>query len=106
MVALEKIETDEPQSVKFSWKPVVGAVQYHIIVENLNLKTSEKKTVMDKVIKETTISSIPLSEGQYNWSVSSFDGQGQEGSTSRSRDFSIVPYEAVEAPQLNNPVVK
>ncbi|MBK9294392.1 MAG: FecR domain-containing protein [Oligoflexia bacterium] len=102
----EKIETTEAITVKFSWKESVGAVQYHIVVEKVDPKTNDRKTVMDKLIKETIITSQPLPEGQYQWSVSSFDQQGQEGMASRLYDFSIIPVDEVAAPQLNNPVVK
>lgn len=102
----EKIEATDAQPVKFTWKESTGAVQYHIIVEKIEPKGQEKKTVMDKVVKELTITSQPLPEGTYSWSVSCFDQQGQEGMFSRSRDFSIIPIEEAAAPQLNVPVIK
>jgi hypothetical protein len=62
--------------------------------------------VLDKVISDTHIPSGPLPEGQYSWSVSSLDKDGQEGASSRLRIYNITPVEPMDAPQLNVPVVK
>ncbi len=101
-----KLETDDLIGVKFTWKPVLLAVQYHINVEKLGPSPADKKIVMDKVVAEDNVISPRLPEGQYQWSVSSLDKDGQEGSVGHARTFSVGPVEQMDAPQLNAPVVK
>jgi hypothetical protein len=93
-------------AVKFTWKPMVPSAQYHIVTERVDVKTGQRVTVVDRVVKTLEFTSAPLTEGTYVWSVSGMDEQGLETSTSRAGEFYVVPEELMEAPKLNAPVVK
>lgn len=93
-------------AVKFVWKPLVPSSQYHIVVERVDIKSGQRVTVVDRVVKELTFLSPPLAEGTYVWSVSGMDEQGLETSTSRASEFNIIPQVLMEPPKLNAPVIK
>ena len=102
----DSIEISAPTPVKFSWKPVTGAAQYHIAVQRLDPRTQKQVTVMDQMVKETTVTSTALPEGNYTWSLVSVDAQAQEGLTGSLYHFSMIPPTQVDAPTLNAPVIK
>lgn len=102
----ESVEVTEPSPVKFVWSPVAGSAQYHIVVQRIEPRTNEKVPVMDRLVKETTITSGNLPEGLYVWTLSAMDVQGQEGVTSRPYEFTLVVPEQMAPPKLNAPVIK
>jgi hypothetical protein len=111
----ENIEVYDPTPVKFSWKPVPAAAQYHIVVERHSGGENEKSgtqtegqvvPIIDRIVKETTLTSQALADGNYSWRVSALDSDGQEGPPCRTRDFKVIFKEEMAAPKLKAPVVK
>jgi hypothetical protein len=102
----EVLEITEPAPVKFSWNPVAGVAQYHIVVQRLDPRTGDKIPVMDRLLKEPTVTSGNLVEGIYIWTLSTMDAQGQEGVTSRPYEFTLAIPEQMAPPKLNAPVIK
>jgi hypothetical protein len=105
--SIELATAESPsQIVKFSWTPMPTAFQYHVIVERIDPKKPEPVTVIDRVMKDWTLTSQPLVPGNYSWSVSSMTSDGSDGGQSKPFKFNVVPPIEMEAPQLNAPVVK
>ena len=104
---VELLTIDSPsQIVKFSWTPMPTAFQYHIIVERQTAKKAEPLTVIDRMVKEWNLNSPPLGPGNYSWSVSSVTSDGTDGGQSKPFSFNIVQPVEMDAPKLNQPVVK
>lgn len=100
------VEGEGQTAVKFSWEPVVGASQYHIVVERDQGRQKEAIPMVDRIVKEATFTSQPIAEGNYIWNVSTVDEEGQEGVPSQTFGFKIAPPELAPAPELNEPVIK
>jgi len=100
------LDADGPTKVMFKWNPSPTANQYHIIVERTDKKSGAQVVVIDRLVNEGTFKSPPLEEGTYQWSVSTLDKQGQQGSSSKTFSFSLATPEQVDAPQINAPVIK
>ena len=100
------LEADGLTSVKFVWNPVPQAVQYHIRVERLDPQKKEKIQVIDRVVKDWKLSSSPMSEGNYFWTVSSLNAEGEESGLSKQFSFILVSPIQLDAPKLNAPVIK
>jgi hypothetical protein len=92
--------------VKFSWTPMPTAFQYHIVVERGDDKKSGGVTVIDRLLKEWNLTSQPLIPGQYSWTVSAIASDGSDGGQSGAFKFSIIVPPEMDAPVLNQPVVK
>jgi hypothetical protein len=114
----ENIEVYDPTPVKFSWKPVAGVTQYHLVVERRTAPQADPAggthqndaaqaiPIIDRIVKETTFTSTALQDAQYTWRVSALDSDGQEGPPCRTREFRVILREEMAAPKLKAPVIK
>jgi len=74
--------------VEFSWRPVSGAVSYHLMVSPSGMFSN---LVADKKIQgKTSFTFTGLEEGNYYWEVSAIDDKGIESQPSPPNKFNLV----------------
>lgn len=101
-----KIETEEPKVIKFVWKPAKNAVQYHLVLKRIDPTTKEPFIVLDKMVKETTLTSDALENGSYTWNVFSHDAKENEKGLDKEFAFDLAAPNQMDSPKLKEPVVK
>jgi hypothetical protein len=80
----------DPKSadITFSWRPVAGAVAYHLQVSPSVMLSNF--VVDKKVTRRTSYEVSGLDEGTYYWIVSSIDAQGVESQPSDANRLNLV----------------
>jgi len=101
-----KLETEDPKAVKFSWKPSKNAVQYHFVLKKADPKTNEYFIVLEKTIKETTLTTDPLENGNYSWNVYARDVKEKEVGSEHDFTFTLSATIQMDSPKLKEPVIK
>ncbi len=101
-----KIESEDPKVVTFSWKPSKNAVEYHFVLKKSDPKTSEYFIMLEKTIKETTLTTDPLENGNYSWNVYARDAKEKEVGSEKDFLFGIKAPFQMDSPKLKEPVIK
>ena len=70
-----------------AWKPVVGSVSYHVMVD---YSPYFNRPLVDQVRKDSSVELRGLDTGKYYWRVAALDKDGVEGGFSAFARFTVV----------------
>ena len=77
-----------------AWKPVVGAISYHVMVD---YSPYFNRPLVDQVRKDSSVELRGLETGKFYWRVAALDKDGVEGAFSAFARFTVVRKEGAGA---------
>jgi hypothetical protein len=86
---LEPIITQNPKlhPVRFEWKPVEAAVEYHLRVSATSMFT---QLLAERRVQGTSVTLSGFDAGDYFWRVTARDAKRQDGQDSETRKFMLA----------------